>query len=257
MMHRVEGIIGSGTLSFETGKFAQQANAAVTVTYGDTVVMITACDNKSPYQKYDFLPLTVDYEERLYAAGKIPGGFCKREGRPSEREILTSRIIDRPIRPLFPSGYNYETQIIASVLSIDSENDPDIMALTGASCALSISDIPFAGPIAAVRVGRIDNKFTINPVGEELEKSDMDMVVAGSRDSIVMVEGKFSEIDESVVLDAIFTAHRALQPLIDLQLELVKEVGLEKRKFETRTFSQELFSDAEKKNKDKINHSEK
>jgi polyribonucleotide nucleotidyltransferase len=238
--------------SFETGKMAKQADGAVLIKYGDTRVLVTAVSVDTPREGADFLPLTVDYQEMTYAAGKIPGGFFKREGRPSEREILTSRIIDRPIRPLFPSGYNYETQIIASVLSIDSENDPDIMALTGASCALSISDIPFSGPIAAVRIGRVNNKFAINPVGEELERSDMDMVVAGSRDSIVMVEGKFSEIDESVVLDAIFTAHRALQPLIDLQLELVKEVGLEKRKFEGRTFSPELFSDAEKKNKDKI-----
>jgi polyribonucleotide nucleotidyltransferase len=199
----------------------------------------------------------VDYQEMTYAAGKIPGGFFKREGRPSEREILTSRIIDRPIRPLFPDGYKFETQIIASVLSIDSENDPDIMALTGASCALSISDIPFSGPIAAVRVGRINDKFMINPVGEELEKSDMDMVVAGSRDSIVMVEGKFSEIDESVVLDAIFTAHRAIQPLIDLQLELAGEIGIEKRKFEGKTTGEDALSDAEKKNGDKISEAYK
>ncbi len=238
--------------SFETGKMAKQADGAVLIKYGDTRVLVTTVSVDTPREGVDFLPLTVDYQEMTYAAGKIPGGFFKREGRPSEREILTSRIIDRPIRPLFPDGYNFETQIIASVLSIDSENDPDIMALTGASCALSISDIPFSGPIAAVRVGRVNNKFMINPVGEELEKSDIDMVVAGSRDSIVMVEGKFSEIDESVVLDAIFTAHKALQPLIDLQLELVKEVGLEKRKFEGRTFGPELFSEAEKKNRDKI-----
>ncbi len=238
--------------SLETGKLAKQADGAVMVKYGDSRVLVTAVSMDAAKEGTDFLPLTVEYQEMTYAAGKIPGGFFKREGRPSEREILTCRIIDRPVRPLFPGGYNYETQIIATVLSVDSDNDPDIMALTGASCALSISDIPFHGPIAAVRVGRVNGDFIINPGEDELENSEMDLVVAGSRDSIVMVEGKFSETDESIALEAIFKAHEAIQPLIDMQYELMEEVGRKKREFEDRPFGTDYFSDAEEKNKEKI-----
>jgi polyribonucleotide nucleotidyltransferase len=238
--------------SIETGRLAKQADGAVMVKYGDSRVLVTAVSMGSAKEGADFLPLTVEYQEMTYAAGKIPGGFFKREGRPSEREILTCRIIDRPVRPLFPKGYNFETQIIATVLSVDNDNDPDIMALTGASCALSISDIPFYGPIAAVRVGRANGDFIINPGEEELEISEMDLVVAGSRDSIVMVEGKFKETDESVALEAIFKAHEAIQPLIDMQYELMEEVGKKKREFEDRPFGTEYFSDAEDKNRDKI-----
>jgi len=238
--------------SIETGKYAKQANGAVMVKYGDTRVLVTVVSMDSAKEDTDFLPLTVEYQEKTYAAGKIPGGFFKREGRLTEKETLTCRIIDRPIRPLFPDGYNFETQVIATVVSVDTENDPDIMALTGASCALSISDVPFYGPIAAVRVGRIDGQIVINPTLEQLENSGMDLVVAGSKESVVMVEGKFSEIDESVVLEAIFKAHQAIQPLIDMQLELMKEVGREKREFEEKPFGQEYFSSAEEKNKEKI-----
>ena len=215
----------------ETGKMAKQASGSVLVKYGDTRVLVTVVSEDKPREGADFLPLVVEYQEMTFAAGKIPGGFFKREGRPSAQEILTCRIIDRPIRPLFPDGFYYETQVIASVLSIDSDNDPDIMALTGTSCALCISDIPFDGPIAAVRISRVDGKFIVNPQEKDLEISEMDMVVAGSRDSIVMVEGRFSEVEESVVVDALILAHESIQPLIDMQLELMKEVGKEKRDF--------------------------
>lgn len=215
----------------ETGKMAKQAGGSVLVKYGDTRVLVTVVSEDKPREGADFLPLIVEYQEMTFAAGKIPGGFFKREGRPSEREILTCRIIDRPIRPLFPDGYYFETQVIASVLSIDSDNDPDIMALTGTSCALCMSDIPFDGPIAAVRISRVDGKFVVNPQEKDLEKSEMELVVAGGRDSIVMVEGRFSEVDESVVVDALMLAHDSIQPLIDMQLELMKEVGKPKRDF--------------------------
>jgi polyribonucleotide nucleotidyltransferase len=238
--------------SIETGKYAKQANGAVMVKYGDTRVLVTVVSMDSAKEDTDFLPLTVEYQEKTYAAGKIPGGFFKREGRLTEKETLTCRVIDRPIRPLFPDGYNFETQVIATVVSVDTENDPDIMALTGASCALSISDVPFYGPIAAVRVGMVDGQIVINPTLEQLENSEMDLVVAGSKESVVMVEGKFSEIDESVVLEAIFKAFEAIQPLIDMQLELMKEVGREKREFEEKPFGQEYFPSAEEKNKEKI-----
>ncbi len=240
------------TFAIETGRMAKQASAAVFVKYGDTRVLITAVSADTPRAGADFLPLTVDYQEMTYAAGKIPGGFFKREGRPSEREILTCRIIDRPIRPLFPKGYHYETQIVATVLSIDRDNDPDIMALTGASAALCLSDIPFHGPIAAVRVGRVDGTIVFNPSGEELEKSDMDLMVAGSRENVVMVEGKCSEISEEDVLNAIFSAHRALQPLIDIQLELMKEAGRPKREFVEKELDSRLLADVEKRIIDKV-----
>jgi polyribonucleotide nucleotidyltransferase len=240
------------TFAIETGRMAKQASAAVFVKYGDTRVLVTAVSADTPRPGADFLPLTVDYQEMTYAAGKIPGGFFKREGRPSEREILTCRIIDRPVRPLFPKGYHYESQIVATVLSIDRDNDPDIMALTGASAALCLSDIPFHGPIAAVRVGRVDGTIVFNPSGEELEKSDMDLMVAGSRENVVMVEGRLSEISEEDVLNAIFSAHRALQPLIDIQLELMKEAGRPKREFVEKELDSKLLKDIEKRIIDKV-----
>jgi polyribonucleotide nucleotidyltransferase len=240
------------SFGIETGKMAKQAGGSVLVKYGDTRVLVTAVSSDTIRPGADFLPLTVDYQEMTYAAGKIPGGFFKREGRPSEREILTCRIIDRPVRPLLPKGYFYETQIVASVLSIDQDNDPDIMALTGASCALCLSDVPFHGPIAAVRVGRIDGKFIFNPSGEDLLKSEMDLIVAGSRDDVVMVEGRFSEISEDVVLSAILSAHREMQPLIDMQQELMDQAGKPKRSFEEKTLNQSVLADVEKAAADRI-----
>ncbi|MBW2035989.1 MAG: polyribonucleotide nucleotidyltransferase [Deltaproteobacteria bacterium] len=222
--------ISGRTITMETGKVARQAHGAVLVRYGDTMVLVTAVTTDEIREGIDFVPLTVEYQEKGYAAGRIPGNYFRREvGRPTEKEILTARVIDRTIRPLFPSNYRYETQIIATVLSVDNENDPDTLAVVGASAALEISKIPFAGPIASVRVGRIDGQLKANPTLQELEKSDMNLIVAGNRDSIVMVEGGGQFIKEEDVLDAIFFGHKAMQPVIDLQCKLRNAAGKAKR----------------------------
>ncbi len=215
----------------ETGHVARQANGAVIVKCGGTVVLVTAVSTDEERSDLDFLPLTVNYVEMTYAAGKIPGGFIKREGRPSDHETLVSRLIDRPIRPLFPKGYKYDTQVIATVLSADQENDPAVLAIIGASCALELSDIPFKGPIAGVKVGRIGGKFVLNPTFAELEESDCSIVVAARREGIVMVEGGGKEIPEEVLSEAIFYAAQEMEPLLDVQLELRKKLGKEKRAF--------------------------
>lgn len=222
--------INGRTLTIETGRIAKQAGGSALVQYGDSVVLVAAC-SADPRAGIDFFPLTVDYVEKNYAGGKIPGGFFKREGKQSEKETLTSRLIDRPCRPLFPEGYFNEVQIIATVVSSDGENDPDILAVNGASTALTLSDVPFEGPIGCVRVGRVGSKLVINPKNSELAKSDMNYVVAGSRDAVVMVEGGSQEVPESEILEAIFFAHKELQVIIDMQLELQKQVGKEKVKF--------------------------
>src|ERR1051325_2266841 len=187
-MHTREVSVGQNTLRLETGKLAKQAGGSVIVRYGDSVVLVTACRSAAAREGIHFLPLTVDYREYTYASGRIPGGFFKREGKPAEKEVLTSRVIDRPIRPLFPSGWRYETQIIALVLSADTENDTDVLAITGASAALALSEIPFEKTIAGVRVGLINGEYVINPTFEERKQSVLDLVVAGSQDGIVMVE---------------------------------------------------------------------
>src|SRR4029078_11446177 len=186
-LQRREIQIGSRTLSLETGKLAKQADGSVIVRSGDSVVLVTACRANSAREGIDFLPLTVDYREYTYASGRIPGGFFKREGKPSEKEVLTSRVIDRPTRPLFPSGWNFETQIIAMVLSADAENDTDVLAITGASAALALSDIPFTKTIAGVRVGLVDGRYVINPTFPQRKESQLDLIVAGSKDGLVMV----------------------------------------------------------------------
>jgi polyribonucleotide nucleotidyltransferase len=216
-------------LTIETGRVARQAGGAAWVRFGDTVVLVTATASASPREGIDFFPLTCDYQEKTFAAGKIPGGFFKREGRPAEKEILTSRLIDRPVRPLFPKGFRCETQVVATVLSHDKENDPDTLALVGASTALVLSDIPWKGPIAAVRIGRIAGEFVINPTTTQLEQSDMNLIVAGSREAIVMVEGGADMLPEAVVLDGLFRAHEAMQPIIDVQEGLQRAVGKPKR----------------------------
>src|SRR5437016_9955460 len=188
--------IGHATLRFETGKLAKQAGGSVIVRYGDTMVIVTACHAMSAREGIDFLPLTVDYREYTYASGRIPGGFVKREGKPAEREVLTSRLIDRPIRPLFPAGWRYETQIIGLLISADTENDSDVLAITGASAALAISSIPFEKTIAGVRVGLVDGAFVINPTYAERKVSKMDLIVAGSADAIMMVEAGAKEATE-------------------------------------------------------------
>jgi polyribonucleotide nucleotidyltransferase len=230
MMKRFSTELSGRVLTIEAGKVAKQASGAVTVSYGDTVVLVTAVASDQVREGIDFLPLTVDYHEMLYAAGKIPGSFFRREiGRPSEKETLTSRLIDRPLRPLFPKGYRYETQIIATVLSVDQENEPDILALIGASAALEMSDIPFAGPIAGVRVGRINGQLVLNPTSAQLADSDINIVVAGSKDAIVMVEGGGQVVPEEVMLEAIFFAHEGLQPILQMQSELRETSGTSRR----------------------------
>jgi len=219
--------IGGKTLSLETGALAKQANGAIVIRYGDTVVLATACYKEGAVLG-DFMPLTVDYKEYTYAGGRIPGGFFKREGRPTEKEILTSRLIDRPLRPSFQKGYRQETQIIALVLSADGENDPDVLAINAASAALVISEIPFHNPIGAVRIGYIDNQIVVNPTNAQRDLSDLDLVVAGTESAIVMVEAGAREVDESVVLDAFEAAHAEIRRICDLQKQLRDAVGKEK-----------------------------
>ncbi|MFA5339607.1 MAG: polyribonucleotide nucleotidyltransferase, partial [Candidatus Omnitrophota bacterium] len=227
MSKRLETKLGRENLIFETGRMAKQANGAVMVQYGGTVVLVTAVISKQPREgaDIDFVPLTVEYQEKNYAAGKIPGGFFKREGRPSEKEVLTARLIDRPIRPLFPAGISHEIQVMALVLSHDGENDPDILALNGASCALAISDIPFNYLIGAARVGMIEGEFIVNPTFAELEKSSLDIVVVGTKESIVMIESGMNELPEDVVLKAIEFGHKSLIASIELQEKMKAECG--------------------------------
>ena len=228
MSHSLSVEFGGRPLTIETGRLARLAGGAVTVRYGDTVVLGTA-NRSEPRPGLDFFPLTIDFEERMYAAGKIPGGFIKRESRPSEAAILAARLTDRPIRPLFPAGYKDDVQCVITVLSTDQENDPDILGTIAASAALTISEIPFQGPIAAVRIGRIGGELVINPTITQLEESELDLVVSGTRDAIMMVEAGARILPEEVMAEAILFAHRALQPLIDLQLELREAVGKPKR----------------------------
>lgn len=223
MIFTKELMVGGKKLTIETGKLAKQANGAVTVRLEDTIILATAVASKKPLTDVDFFPLSVEYREKAYAAGKIPGGYVKREGRPSENEILSARLIDRPIRPCFPDNFRNEVQIIVFVLSSDKENDPDVLGVIGASAALSISDIPFQGPLAAVRVGRIGGELVVNPSYQELENSDIDLVIAGSQDSIIMVEGEAREISEEDMLKALAFGHQHIKEIVKLQLDLMAD----------------------------------
>ncbi|HLJ66037.1 MAG TPA: polyribonucleotide nucleotidyltransferase [Chloroflexota bacterium] len=240
MIHSESEEIAGRNLIIETGRLAWQASGAVTVTYGETVVLATAVASKEPRPNIDFFPLTVDYEEKLYAAGKIPGGYIKREGRPSTEAILVSRLTDRPMRPLFPKGFRNDVQIVLTPLSFDQENDPDILAINGASAALTISDIPFDGPVGAVRVGYIDGQVVINPTVAQLENSKLDLVMAATRDAIVMVEAGANEVPEDVILEALDAGHQAIIPLIDLQERMRETCGKEKRVFPLKTLPDDL-----------------
>ena len=224
-MHSYSIKLGGRTLTMEIGKIAKQANGAVLVRYGDTAVVVAATGTKTPREGVDFFPLTVDFEEKMYAVGKIPGGFIKREGRPAETAILTSRLIDRPIRPMFPEGYHNDVQIVATAVSVDPDNAPDIPAMIGASCALSISDIPFEGPIAGVRVGMIDGQYIINPTIEQAKVSRLNLAVAGTKDAILMVEAGAKEISEDEMLDAIWFGHEEIKKLVEWQEKIMAEVG--------------------------------
>src|SRR5437764_1375160 len=234
MVRKLEIDFYGRTLSLETGRLARQAHGAVLAQYGETVVLATVVSQYEGRAGVDFLPLTVDYQEKTFAAGKIPGGFFKREGRPSEKEILTSRLIDRAMRPLFPKGYDRETQLIVTVLSVDRENDPDMLSLIAASTALEISDVPHNGPVAGVRMGRIDGKLVVNPLLSQLLESDMSMVIAAKPDSIMMLEGGAKMVDEEPVLEALFTAQEALQPVFEIQAELKRLAGKPKREFKVK-----------------------
>ncbi|MDP2939358.1 MAG: polyribonucleotide nucleotidyltransferase [Candidatus Omnitrophota bacterium] len=240
-LEQVSVPFGRENLVIETGKFAKQANASVTVQYGGTVVLVTACISREAKEGQDFFPLTLENQEKTYAAGRIPGGFFKREGRPSENEILAARLIDRPIRPLFPKDLLQEVQIMGIVLSSDAEFDPDILAVTGASAALSISEIPFNGPIAAVRVASVDNKFMINPTYAQREASALDIVVVGNKNSVVMIEGLAKQAPEEEVLEAIKFGFNNLKVALNLQEELVKKVGKAKLQIEAKLIEPEII----------------
>jgi len=234
-------------LSFETGKLAKQADGSVLVRMGDSVVLVTACASANPRENIDFLPLTVDYKEYTYASGRIPGGFFKREGKPSEKEVLTSRVIDRPIRPLFPSGWKHETQIIALVLSADTNYDPDVLALTGASAALTLSSIPFEKTIAGVRVGMVDGQYLINPTYEQRRKSRLDIVIAGSNDGLVMVEAGAKEVSEEEVVQALEAGHAAIKKIIATIDALAKDGGKAKRQVARKEIDHAFYREVEEK----------
>src|SRR6476659_5272739 len=236
-------LAGGKRISFETGKLARQAHGAVVVRMGDNVVLATATANPDPREGIDFFPLTVDYREYTYAGGRIPGGFIKREGRPSEREILTSRQIDRPVRPLFPDGFRCETQVIAFVLSADTENDPDVAGINGASAALTISDIPFEGPIGAVRVGLVNGAFVINPTYSEMRESLLNIMVVGTSDGIVMIESGAKEVKEETVVDAIEFAHTEIKKICAAINELRDKVGKKKREVTAPEFDEKYYND--------------
>ena len=229
MIKKIELDFHGRPLSIEIGRMAKQADGAALVRYGETVVLVTAVAAKELKLDTDFFPLTVDYQEKTFAAGKIPGGFFKREGRPSEKEILTCRLIDRSIRPLFSDGLRCETQVIATVLSADRENDPDVVAMLGTSVALHVSDIPFNGPLAGVRIGRVGGKWVMNPTQAELDESSTDIFLSGSRDAILLVEGGAQMVSEEAILEALFAGHEAIQPLIQIQEEIRRAIGKPKR----------------------------
>jgi polyribonucleotide nucleotidyltransferase len=231
MIHRQEAVIGGRVMSIETGRVAEQASGAVLLRYGDTVILATAVGSDEPREGIDFFPLTVDVEERMYAAGKIPGGFIKREGRASEHAILACRLADRPLRPLFPKGYRNDVQIVITVLSVDQENDPDILGIVGASAALSVSDIPFSGPVGAVRVGYLNDQLVINPLESQMGQSRLDLAIAGTSDAVMMVEAGAKELPEDLMLEAVRFGQETLQDIIKMQEKLVQAVNVAKRPF--------------------------
>ncbi len=238
--------VGKNEITIETGEVARLASASVIVRCADTVVLVAVTSAKKPKPGLSFFPLTVEYRENPFAAGKIPGGFFKREGRPSEQAILTARCIDRPIRPLFPKGYRNETQVFAQPLSIDPACDPDVLAITGASAALSLSDIPWSGPVAGVRVIRHEGELLVNPTQKQIEESDLNIIVVSSRDAIVMVEGEAHEVPEEEMIEALLFGHEAAQPLLDLQDRMVEKAGKEKRPFEEKELDQAIFKEVKK-----------
>src|SRR4030043_1229613 len=249
--YRVEREIGGRTLSIETGKIARKADGAVVVRYGDTFVFVAAVPAPPRFEDIDFFPLSVEYREKQSAAGKFPGGFIKREGRPSTKEILTARQIDRPIRPLFPEGYFQEVQIIANVLSADLENDPDILAMIGASAALTISKIPFMGPTGACRLGRVDGEFVVNPTYQQLETSDLNLLLGGRKEALNMIEVSAKQLPEQVVADAIATAQQTIVQVCEMIEELREKAGVEKE-IPLVEMDEELYSQIRSQTADKL-----
>ncbi|MCK4545061.1 polyribonucleotide nucleotidyltransferase [candidate division WOR-3 bacterium] len=240
MEYKIETNVGERTLSIETGKIAKQANGSCVVKYGETVILVTACMAKTPNESLDFFPLTVEYRERMYAAGKIPGGYFKREGRPREKEILSSRLIDRPIRPLFPDNFRNETQIIITVLSYDQVNEPDILGVIGASIALSISDIPFLTPVAAVRIGKVAGHFVINPTISQIQEGSINLIIAGNKDRITMIEGSCDEINEKDLLEALTKAQIEIGRIIEIEEELISKINPVKIEIEEKLKTENL-----------------
>ncbi len=238
--------LGERELSVETGRVAKQAHGSVIVRYGDTMVLVAAIGAEKPREGIDFFPLTVEYREHNYAAGRIPGNYFRREGRPGEKEVLTARMIDRPCRPLFTEGYRNETQVIASVISADDENDPDVLAITGASLALYLSDIPFPNPIAGVRVGLLDGRYVINPTYDEVRESRLNLVVAGTEEAIVMVEAGAKEVSEEIMVEALMLAHKEINRLCRWQKELYKALDIQKRPVEPPVLSEEMMGEVER-----------
>ena len=239
--------LGDKELSFETGKVAKQADGAIIVRYGDTMVLVTAVCNKEPREGIDFFPLTVEYRESAYSAGRIPGNYFRREGRPGEKETLTSRLIDRPVRPLFPDNFRFETQIVATVISADPDNDPDVIAIRGASGALFLSDVPFVNPIAGVRIGLVDGKYIINPTYDQRRESALNLIVAGTEEAIVMVEAEANEVAENIMVEALMLAHKEINRLCRWQKELGRALEIPKREFVAPALDEELSREIEEK----------
>jgi len=244
--------LGTGNLVVETGKVAKQADGSVVIRYGDTMLLVAAVSARTAREGLDFFPLTVEYRENTFSAGRIPGNYFRREGRPSEKEVLTCRLIDRPVRPLFADGYRYETQIVASVISADSDNDPDVIAITGASCALYLSDIPFFNPIAGVRIGLIDGKYLINPTYDERRESELNLIVAGTEEAICMVECEANEVAESIMVEALMLAHREIKRLCLWQKGLFKALDIKKREFAVAELDSDIVAKVEKGYTDKL-----
>src|SRR5918912_1556104 len=238
--------LGERELTVETGKLAKQADGSVVVRYGDTMLLVAAVSASTAREGVDFFPLTVEYRESNYAAGRIPGNYFRREGRPNEKEVLTSRLIDRPCRPLFTEGFRNETQVIASVISADPDNDPDVIAITGASCALYLSDIPFPNPIAGVRVGLINGRYIINPTYDEVRESRLNLIVAGTEEAIVMVEAGEKEVSEEIMVEALMLAHKEINRLCRWQKELYKALDIQKRPVVAPVLNEEMMGEIER-----------
>ncbi|HET7288100.1 MAG TPA: polyribonucleotide nucleotidyltransferase, partial [Pyrinomonadaceae bacterium] len=235
--------LGDRDLTVETGRLAKQADGSVVIRYGDTMLLVAAVSALTPREGVDFFPLTVEYREANYAAGRIPGNYFRREGRPNEKEVLTSRLIDRPCRPLFAEGFRNETQVIASVISADPDNNPDVIAITGASCALYLSDIPFLNPIAGVRIGLIEGRYIVNPTYDEVRESRLNLIVAGTEEAIVMVEAGANEVSEEIMVEALMLAHKEINRLCRWQKELYKALEIQKREVAGNPFDEEMQRD--------------